>query len=92
MRIAIDIMLLIYKYQGGTSHLDQEGHGGMNHATRDLFYFITHAIETGVRPVFVYDGPGKMDMKRGTHTTAPAHRLYQPPNRTSGTSYTYLGN
>lgn len=83
MRIAIDIMLLLYKYKAGTARVDKEGHGGMNHAVRDLLYSITHVVEAGVQPVFVYDGPGKMNMKRGTHTTAPAHRPYTPAGASS---------
>ncbi|KAK8065435.1 hypothetical protein PG997_012182 [Apiospora hydei] len=70
MRIAIDTPLAVYKYLTGTDHVYAQGCGGMNHPTRTLFYHITHILETGIQPVFVYDGDGKPKVKRGVHTTA----------------------
>ncbi|KAK8035464.1 hypothetical protein PG993_010459 [Apiospora rasikravindrae] len=84
MRIAIDTPLAVYKYRTGTDHVYAEGRGGMNHPTRTLFFHITHILETGVQPVFVYDGSGRPNLKRGVHTTAGSYQPFEPRSERLG--------
>lgn len=39
--------------------------GGLNHPSRTFFFHLTHLMEAGVQPVFVYNGPKRPEFKRG---------------------------
>ncbi|KAF2141883.1 uncharacterized protein K452DRAFT_318814 [Aplosporella prunicola CBS 121167] len=62
-RVAVDTPMEIFKYKWSTANAKE--YGGMNHPVRNFFFRITHLLTAGVEPVFVYDGPGKPQMKRG---------------------------
>ncbi|KAI1621241.1 PIN domain-like protein [Exophiala viscosa] len=61
-RVAVDVYPRIFADKGATDAIRDSG--GMNHASKNVFYLAMHFLEAGVQPVFVYDGDGKPAFKR----------------------------
>ncbi|KAI0123671.1 PIN domain-like protein [Xylariales sp. AK1849] len=64
----------------------------MNHATRTLYFTVLHLVSAGVQPIFVFDGPGKPAVKRGTKVYSskqynPDKALYTPAAREHDPQY-----
>ncbi|KIV78518.1 hypothetical protein PV11_10227 [Exophiala sideris] len=61
-RVAVDIYPQIFAHKGATDTTRDSG--GMNYASKNIFYYAMQFLQAGVQPVFVYDGDDKPAYKR----------------------------
>ncbi|RYP02529.1 hypothetical protein DL764_005773 [Monosporascus ibericus] len=91
LRIAIDTPFAVFQYNEATRPVASYDNvngvqviGGMNHPTWTLYYHIQHLLRAGVQPLFIYDGQGKLPVKRHRyHRHFDNYVPYEPPAASS---------
>ncbi|KAF4586433.1 XPG/Rad2 endonuclease [Pleurotus pulmonarius] len=75
-RVGIDANIFLNQAQ--TVYLRRHAQAGVNPELRQLMYRLANLSKLALTPIFVFDGPGRPHIKRGTNVIFKDHWLAEP--------------
>ncbi|USW54942.1 Putative XPG/Rad2 endonuclease, XPG-I domain, PIN-like domain superfamily [Septoria linicola] len=82
LRVAVDASIVLWKLICATKNAAT--HGGMNHPSRTFMTRVLNDMQEGVQALYVFDGPGRPNMKRNQRRPNPQPAPAYVPNGDPG--------